>query len=168
MFPRPSSISAGRALRIITRQASYTAPRTQPARTVTSSRLVVSSTCSHSTSRLNRGFHLSATFRKGISPESPDPRPESRQEGEHVAKPAPISTEDYHKAADEYINELVHKLEQLQEEKGDMDCEYSVRPFEQDYNSSGIALRSPILLGRCSQHLLSSDWNLRPQQAASE
>lgn len=127
MLPRPSSIRAVPALRSIARQASYTAPKTRPACSITSTRPLLSSKYNCCSPRLTRTFHLSATFRKGISPESPDPQPKSRSGGEHVAEPAPISTEDYHKIADEYIEKLVHKLEQMQEEKGDMDCEYSVR-----------------------------------------
>lgn len=128
MLPRPS-IGAVRALRSIARQACFTGPKTQSARTITPNRLIASSTCSPSAPGLTRQFHLSARFRKGISPESSDPEPKSLPEGGHIAEPAPISTEDYHKIADEFIEGLVHKLEQMQEEKGDMDCEYSVCPF---------------------------------------
>ena len=40
-------------------------------------------------------------------------------------KPA-ISTEQYHKLADTYINVLVGVLEEVQEKRQDVDCEYSV------------------------------------------
>lgn len=126
-------MGAARALRSIARQASSTAPKTRPAYSIRSTRLIAPSTSSLSTPRLTRTFHLSATFRKGLSPESPDPEPKSRLESGHAADPAPISTEDYHKVADGYIEKLVHKLEQMQEEKGDMDCEYSVRLLDQSH-----------------------------------
>lgn len=135
MPPRPFSSGAVRALRSIARQASLTGPTTQPTHALISARLIASSTCSHSALGLTRPFHLSATFRKGISPESADPEPKSLPEDRHIAKPAPISTEDYHKIADEFIEGLVHKLEQMQEDKGDMDCEYSVCPIPAYYNS---------------------------------
>ena len=130
MLPRPSPIGAVRALRSVARQASHRTAQSQLPRTITSSHLIISSTSISSTHRLNRGFHLSTTFRKGISPESSDPQPKSRSGAAHVAEPASISTEDYHKIADEYIEGLVHKLEQMQEEKENMDCEYSVRSLD--------------------------------------
>ena len=44
----------------------------------------------------------------------------------HVSASTPISTEKYHDRADTYIDSLVSQLEQLQEEREDVDCEYSV------------------------------------------
>lgn len=40
--------------------------------------------------------------------------------------PEPISIDQYHRLADHYIDSLVSKLEELQEERRDVDCEYSV------------------------------------------
>ena len=40
--------------------------------------------------------------------------------------PTPISTPTYHSLADEYIDALVLELEELQEDREDVDCEYSV------------------------------------------
>ncbi len=134
-------MGAVRALRSIARQASSTTPKTRPACSFTTTRLIGPSTSSSSTPQLMRNLHLSATFRKGISPESAEPEPKSRLESGHAADPAPISTEDYHKVADGYIEKLVHKLEQMQEEKGDMDCEYSVRLLDQAIDAVAMALR---------------------------
>ncbi len=41
--------------------------------------------------------------------------------------PADISMEEYNERADAFMNELVARLEDMQEEKDDMDVEYSVR-----------------------------------------
>lgn len=42
------------------------------------------------------------------------------------SEPEPISIDQYHRLADHYIDTLVAKLEELQEERRDVDCEYSV------------------------------------------
>lgn len=41
--------------------------------------------------------------------------------------PAEISIEEYHERADAFMNELVAKLEDMQDRKDDMDVEYTVR-----------------------------------------
>lgn len=41
--------------------------------------------------------------------------------------PENLSVDQYHRLADEYIDNLVAHLEELQEERRDVDCEYSVR-----------------------------------------
>jgi frataxin len=38
-----------------------------------------------------------------------------------------IELADYHRLADYFLEDLLRKLEQRQEEKGDLDAEYSVR-----------------------------------------
>lgn len=42
------------------------------------------------------------------------------------AGPANISIEQYHQLSDEYMDSIVAKLEELQEEREDVDVEYSV------------------------------------------
>lgn len=72
-----------------------------------------------------RSFSASRPNNKGLSPESENP-PAKEAEDEPVASPAEISTETYHELADDYMNALVEKLEQMQEETEEVDCEYSV------------------------------------------
>ncbi|KAL8683535.1 MAG: hypothetical protein Q9224_006675 [Gallowayella concinna] len=43
-----------------------------------------------------------------------------------VSTPEPISIDQFHRLADEYIDNLVAQLEELQEQRRDVDCEYSV------------------------------------------
>lgn len=44
--------------------------------------------------------------------------------------PEPLDIDEYHQLADTFIDNLVLKLEEIQEERNDVDCEYSVRqPF---------------------------------------
>jgi frataxin len=44
-----------------------------------------------------------------------------------TAQPANITDEQYHKLADQYLDELLVKFEEEQDAKGDIDVEYSVR-----------------------------------------
>lgn len=82
---------------------------------------------------------------KGLSPESEDPpAKESTTENSEYnvgGVPAELTNERYHELADDYLNSLIEKLEQLQEETEDVDCEYSV---------CFPSVRFPFLaLGRC-------------------
>ncbi|KAL8708533.1 MAG: hypothetical protein Q9220_006586 [cf. Caloplaca sp. 1 TL-2023] len=43
----------------------------------------------------------------------------------HPLTPEPLTPDRYHRLADKYIDHLVSKLESLQEEREDVDCEYS-------------------------------------------
>ena len=44
-----------------------------------------------------------------------------------ISEPANITIDEYHKLSDAYIDGLVARLEELQEEREDVDVEYSVR-----------------------------------------
>ena len=58
------------------------------------------------------------------------------------AAPKSLSAEQFHELADSYIDSLLVHLEQLQEERADVDCEYSVRtPFIKPSSSPDL-LRS--------------------------
>lgn len=127
MFPRPSIVRSVRAIQSSFRQASSTVPRTQARHAVPSAQLALRSTQNISASKITRSIHLSSANGKGISPESSDPRPTAHPGTEHVAEPAHITIDEYHELADIYIDDLVSKLEQIQEEREDVDCDYSVR-----------------------------------------
>jgi frataxin len=85
-----------------------------------------------STSRLtpsivSRSFSSSIITSKGITPESSDPQPKKPEShGPPVTTPTEISIEEYHQVSDDYIDAIVHRLEQLQEAKEDVDVEFSV------------------------------------------
>ncbi len=75
---------------------------------------------------------VSATpiLRKGLSPESENPPPP--RDAEEVSIPAVaanITDVEYHRLADDYLEIIVNKLEKLQDEREDVDVEYSVRPL---------------------------------------
>lgn len=63
---------------------------------------------------------------KGLSPESEDPHPTPKEPTAGAARPANITAEQFEDVADTYMNIIVEKLEELQEEKEDVDVEYSV------------------------------------------
>lgn len=59
---------------------------------------------------------------RAFSTSSPRPNPTSSE----PFAPEPISIDQFHQLADHYIDNLVSRLEELQEERRDVDCEYSV------------------------------------------
>ena len=73
-----------------------------------------------------RSFSATPTSSKGLSPESEDPRPKQAESNTTAAQPAELTIEEYHKLSDEYIDAVVSRMEQLQEERDDVDVEYSV------------------------------------------
>ncbi len=65
----------------------------------------------------------SSSRQHGILPDRSAPTAEAE---EKVTQRTEISIEDYHKLSDHFFEELLRKLEQRQEDKGDLDAEYSV------------------------------------------
>ncbi|KAF2432106.1 Frataxin [Tothia fuscella] len=85
-----------------------------------------------------RTFTSSAIY-AGLLPDTSDPEPREAEEHE----PAPehkteITIEEYHTLADEYLEKLISKLEARQEEKGDIDVEYSAGVLNVDYMKKGV------------------------------
>jgi hypothetical protein len=64
---------------------------------------------------------------KGLSPESENPQPKEAEPQNLVSAPADLTMDEYHKLSDQYLERLVDKFEALQEQKEEIDCEYSVR-----------------------------------------
>ncbi|KAL8678818.1 MAG: hypothetical protein Q9186_004842 [Xanthomendoza sp. 1 TL-2023] len=54
-----------------------------------------------------------------------------------VSTPEPISIDQFHRLADEYIDNLVAQLEELQEQRRDVDCEYSAGVLKLDFPPAG-------------------------------
>lgn len=54
--------------------------------------------------------------------------PSGAEEERNVSSPTELDTEEYHARADEYMNEIHEKAEAMQEERNDVDVEYSVSP----------------------------------------
>lgn len=60
-----------------------------------------------------------------------------------ASTPEPLDIDHYHRVADHYIDNLVAKLEEMQEEREDVDCEYSV-----SLSFTSLALSFSSYLGR--------------------
>jgi len=73
-----------------------------------------------------RSFSSSPIVLKGIYPETDNPQTKDPEREATVTEPTEVTIEEYHEAADEYIDRLVAILEELQEAREDVDVEYSV------------------------------------------
>ena len=73
-----------------------------------------------------RALSTSTVRPKGIMPDTSDPFQKAEPQPVAASKPE-LSDSEYHKVADEYLDRLLSKLEELQEERTDVDVEYSVR-----------------------------------------
>jgi len=64
----------------------------------------------------------------GMMPHTDVPTPPSGAEEErNVSSPTELDTEEYHARANEYMDEIHEKAEAMQEDRNDVDVEYSVR-----------------------------------------
>jgi frataxin len=59
-------------------------------------------------------------------PDTSDPKPPESEPQDHVTQPTDISYEEYHRLADLYLEELLQKVEKMQEGSEGVDVEYSV------------------------------------------
>lgn len=73
-------------------------------------------------------FMTTTSARKGITPDNKAPKSKAAVTPEVIKTPADITDSAYHLVADEYLDRLVTYLENLQDEREDIDVEYSVRP----------------------------------------
>jgi Frataxin-like domain len=60
-------------------------------------------------------------------PDTSDPKPREAEEHDQPKTASELDFEEYHKLADQYLERLMVKLEQKQEEKTEIDAEYAVR-----------------------------------------
>jgi frataxin len=71
-------------------------------------------------------FISSSPNLNGITPDDEPPKPKDLATPEVVRAPAEITDNEYHNIADEYLDRLLHHLEDLQDSREDVDVEYSV------------------------------------------
>jgi frataxin len=71
-------------------------------------------------------FISNTACRKGITPD--DKAPKNVETPPVTKTAADISENEYHTVADRYMDTLVTRLEQIQDEREDVDVEFSVRP----------------------------------------
>ncbi|KAF1962838.1 Frataxin [Byssothecium circinans] len=76
-----------------------------------------------------RCFHSSMNSR-GIMPDAENPPPRQSEDLDQPTVPTDISTSEFHERADAYLDELVARLEQKQEETPDLEVEYSAGVLE--------------------------------------
>jgi frataxin len=118
-----------RVPRVLSLRSSPSLPRSAR-HTLSIARPLFSCTQSQSNPIRKRPFHASATRSKGLSPTSSDPEPpkgEHAGSAGHVAQPAALTTDEYHDLADQYIDALVLKLEEMAEDAAEkLEVEYSV------------------------------------------
>lgn len=76
-----------------------------------------------------RSFSTTLPAQKGLSPDSEDPQPKEAEPHALDAAPVELSNERYNQLSDDYMDAIVSKLEELQEEREDVDVEYSVCPL---------------------------------------
>jgi frataxin len=77
-----------------------------------------------------RSLHQTASACKGISPESEDPQPKEAEDQITATSPTDLTNEEYHEVADRYMDKMVAALEELQEDREDVDVEFSVGLIE--------------------------------------
>lgn len=68
----------------------------------------------------------SSAMQKGILPDSENPPAKQAEDSPVTATPAEISEGEYHQLADEYLETILSKFEELQDEREDVDVEFAV------------------------------------------
>ena len=77
-------------------------------------------------SRPSRCFSTSIRSYAGLMPDTHDPQPPQNEPEEHIKQATEVSEEDYHEHADQYMERIHEKAEQMQESREDIEVEYSV------------------------------------------
>lgn len=83
-----------------------------------------------------RTFLSTPAIRKGITPDSSDPKAPNPQSSNaavaagatHVVEATPLSDKNYHEVADQYLEVLLGEIERTQEDGSEIEAEYSVCP----------------------------------------
>ena len=73
-----------------------------------------------------RSISSSSRLRKGLIPETDNPKPTKPAESTVTIAAADITEGEYHQLADEYLETLLSKLEETQEQREGLDVEFSV------------------------------------------
>ncbi|KAF1924745.1 arabinogalactan endo-1,4-beta-galactosidase [Didymella exigua CBS 183.55] len=128
-------------MKTVTRIASLALGRAAaaPLRAATPANCIIARATAVSASRASvRAFHGSSSAR-GIMPESENPPPKQSEETETPTAPTAVSTTEFHERADEYLNELVERLEEAQEKNPDIEVEYSAGVLRVDFISKQLS-----------------------------
>ncbi|KAL1600876.1 Mitochondrial matrix iron chaperone [Nothophoma quercina] len=110
-----------------------------PLRASTPANCIIARAAAVNTGRATvRAFHGTTSVR-GIMPESENPPPKQSEDTETPTVPTDISTTEFHERADEYLNELVERLEEAQEKNPDIEVEYSAGVLRVDFISKQLS-----------------------------
>lgn len=133
VYPKPISKMLSRSPQAL---LSAIRPSLRLARLSTPAAVHVHSQPKHIRSSLqqfSRSFHPTPTARKGLQPDSSDPKPPNGNSQKvagaavHVTEPSPLTNEQYYEYSEHYLNVVIGEVEKLQEEGSDIEAEYSVR-----------------------------------------
>jgi hypothetical protein len=71
-------------------------------------------------------------------PDTSNPAPRKAEEHDQALAAAELTDEEFHKLADQYLEKLMTKLEQKQDEKGEIDAELSVSLLDCTYRKANL------------------------------
>lgn len=74
----------------------------------------------------SRKISTSRTSFKGLQPDQEEPKPVEAEDNHDISEPTPISDAEFHERAELLLEEIVQKMEEMQESRDDVDAEYSV------------------------------------------
>lgn len=74
----------------------------------------------------SRSFSVSARPLAGLMPHTENPEPKESEPVLVNAAPSPLETEEFHELADHYLEEVLAKVEEIQEGREDIEVDYSV------------------------------------------
>lgn len=72
------------------------------------------------------GFHSTPKVQKGITPGSPDPPAPQPESSVRVSEPSPLSNHQYHEYSDHYLHVVQAKIEEMEEDRSDLETDLSV------------------------------------------
>ena len=97
-------------------------------------------------------------------PDTEDPKPPGRVEEQRVEHPTEIDDDEYHMRADEYMDAVNEKAEQIQEERGDVEVEFAVSTNP----GTPTDLKLRVSSGRRPLNSTPTTRHVRYQQTAAE
>lgn len=111
-------------------------------------------------SQMSRSISTTRMYRVGLQPDTSNPKPKEAESNETASSSSKVelSEERYNQLSESYLNTLVEQLEELQEQREDVDVEYSVCPSTSYTLLSGIDANNSV--GWCAQPKLSTKWKL--------
>ena len=159
-----SSPAAARVVRHVARNATRLARQAQTSRH--SSRLYQAPIAIQSHVPASRHFSVFQRNAAGLMPDQENPAPPQEvPEEAPPTQPTPIDDDEYHTRSDEWMNAINEKAEAMQEEREDVEVEYSVgllSQFSKLYHANKLS-RPAFSPSRSPNKAPTSSTNSRPQ-----